>query len=164
MPRAATAVPARARQPGGRAMKVRDIIAHKGKNVVTVRPDTSVTTIVHRLALERIGALVVSEDGARVAGIISERDIVRVLAERGADLLDPALPVDAIMTRHVKTCTPDDTVKDVMAEMTRSRIRHLPVLENDKLAGIVSIGDVVKNRLDELELETNVLREYIHMH
>jgi CBS domain-containing protein len=145
-------------------MKVKDIIAHKGNKVVTVRPDTSVATIVHRLALEKIGALVVSEDGAKVAGIVSERDIVRVLGERGADLLDSGLRVDAIMTRHVKTCTLDDTVKDVMAEMTRSRIRHLPVVESDRLAGIVSIGDVVKSRLDELELETNVLREYIHMH
>lgn len=145
-------------------MKVKDILAHKGKNVVTVRPDTSVATLVHRLALERIGAMVVSGDGQQILGIISERDIVRVLAERGADLLNPALHVDAIMTRHVKTCTPEDTVKDVMGEMTRSRIRHLPVVENERLAGLVSIGDVVKNRLDELELETNVLREYIHMH
>jgi CBS domain-containing protein len=145
-------------------MKVKDIIAHKGKNVLTVRPDTSVATVIHRLALERIGALVVSDDGARVSGIISERDIVRVLAERGAELIDPKLKVEEIMTRHVKTCALEDKVQEVMGEMTRSRIRHLPVVEDDKIVGIVSIGDVVKNRLDELELETNVLREYIHMH
>jgi CBS domain-containing protein len=131
---------------------------------LTVRPDTSVATVIHRLALERIGALVVSDDGARVSGIISERDIVRVLAERGAELIDPKLKVEEIMTRHVKTCALEDKVQEVMGEMTRSRIRHLPVVEDDKIVGIVSIGDVVKNRLDELELETNVLREYIHMH
>ena len=140
-------------------MKVKDILAHKGRSVLTVRPDTSVVTLVHRLALERVGALVVSEDGVYVAGIVSERDVVGVLAERGVEALEPSLHVDDIMTRHVHTCTPEDSIKEVMGVMTRSRIRHLPVIEGGRLAGIVSIGDVVKNRLEEVELEANVLRE-----
>ncbi|MFO1067445.1 MAG: CBS domain-containing protein [Geminicoccaceae bacterium] len=145
-------------------MKVRDILAHKGRDVVTVRPDASVSTLVHRLALERIGALVVSEDGVRIQGIVSERDIIQTLAERGEDTLRPELHVADIMTRHVVTCTEDDSVKDVMGIMTRSRIRHLPVVDGGRLAGLVSIGDVVKNRVEEVELEATVLREYIHMH
>lgn len=146
-------------------MKVKDILQHKGRSVVTVRPEASVATAVHRLALERIGALVVSEDGQHIAGILSERDIVRALAERGAEVLDASLRIEEIMTRHVHTCQPEDGVKDVMGVMTRSRIRHLPVTEAGRLAGIVSIGDVVKNRLEEVELEANVLREaYIALH
>ena len=146
-------------------MKVKDILAHKGRAVITVRPDTSVVTVVHRLALERVGALVVSENGVHVAGIVSERDIVQVLAERGAEALGSSLHVDEIMTRNVHTATPEDSIKEVMAIMTRSRIRHLPVLEGGQLAGIVSIGDIVKNRLEEVELEANVLREaYIALH
>ena len=144
-------------------MKVRDILAHKGRDVVTVGPDASVSTLVHRLALERIGALVVSEDGTRIQGIVSERDIIQTLAERGEDTLRPDLRVADIMTRHVVTCSEEDSVKDVMGIMTRSRIRHLPVVENGRLAGLVSIGDVVKNRVEEVELEATVLREYIHM-
>lgn len=144
-------------------MKVRDILAHKGSAVVTVRPDTTVATAIHRLMLERIGALVVSDDGVRVLGIVSERDIVRVVAERGADALAPDLTVEEMMTRNVLTCGLEDTVKDLMTTMTQRRIRHLPVVENGKLVGIVSIGDVVKNRLEEVELEANVLREYIHL-
>ena len=146
-------------------MKVKDILQHKGRSVVTVRPDASVATAVHRLALERIGALVVSEDGQHIAGILSERDIVRALTERGTEVLDTSLRVEEIMTRHVHTCQPEDGIKDVMGVMTRSRIRHLPVTEAGRLAGIVSIGDVVKNRLEEVELEANVLREaYIALH
>lgn len=144
-------------------MKVRDILSHKGRNVVTVRPDSTVATAVHRLMLERIGALVVSDDGSRVLGIFSERDVVRIVAERGADALAPDLPVEQVMTRHVLTCGQDDTVKDVMTTMTQRRIRHLPVMEEGRMIGMVSIGDVVKNRLEEVELEANVLREYIHL-
>jgi CBS domain-containing protein len=140
-------------------MKVRQMLAGKGDNVVTTRPDTAVATAVRVLKLEGIGALVVSEDGVHVDGIVSERDIVRALVSHGADLLQE--PVSAIMTASVKTCSPDANVKDVMAEMTRSRVRHLPVLDGDRLAGMISIGDVVKNRLEELETETSVLRDYI---
>lgn len=144
-------------------MKVRDILAHKGSAVVTVRPDTTVATAIHRLLLERIGALVVSDDGVCVLGIVSERDIVRVVAERGAEALAPDLTVGEMMTRNVLTCGLDDTVKELMTTMTQRRIRHLPVVDNGRLVGIVSIGDVVKNRLDEVELEANVLREYMHL-
>ncbi len=146
-------------------MKVRDILGDKGRRVVTIRPDASVSTAVHRLVLERIGALVVSEDGRRVAGIISERDVVGALAKDGAELLAPGHRVADLMTKHVFTCTLDDTIKQLMAEMTRRRIRHIPVLENGELAGIVSIGDVVKNRMGEVELEATVLRDaYIATH
>ena len=144
-------------------MKVRDILAHKGYSVITIRPETSVATVVHRLALERVGALVVSDDGERVLGIVSERDIVRILAERGADVLDPELKVAQVMTRHVLTCTQDDSVKELMTTMTQRRFRHIPVVDEGRMIGIVSIGDVVKNRVEEVELEATVLREYIHM-
>jgi CBS domain-containing protein len=146
-------------------VKVREILDAKGRRVVTIRPDATVATAVHRLALERIGALVVSEDGRRVAGILSERDVVAALAGEGAELLATSRRVADVMTRNVVTCTPDDTVKHVMREMTRRRFRHLPVLEGGQLAGIVSIGDVVKSRLEEVELEATVLRDaYIAAH
>ena len=140
-------------------MKVRTILDTKGRRVVTIRPDASVSTAVHRLVLERIGALVVSEDGHKVAGIISERDIIQSLAKSGPDLLTSGRRVAELMEHNVITCTPDDTVQQVMAEMTRRRVRHLPVIEDGGLVGIISIGDVVKSRLEEVELEANVLRE-----
>jgi CBS domain-containing protein len=146
-------------------MKVREILDAKGRGVVTIRPDATLATAVHRLALERIGALVVSDDGVRVAGILSERDVVTGLARDGADLLAAGRRVADLMTRNVVTCGPDDTVKHLMAEMTRRRVRHLPVVVGDRLVGIVSIGDVVKSRLGEVELEATVLREaYIATH
>ena len=138
-------------------MKVEDILSVKGRRVATVRPEASVAAVAKQLRLEGVGALVVSQDGASVEGIVSERDVVRGLAQHGADLLD--LPVTRIMTRAVATCAPDDPVKSVMAEMTRRRVRHLPVVVGGRLGGIVSIGDVVKNRLDEIELEVDVLRD-----
>jgi CBS domain-containing protein len=143
-------------------MTVASILKSKGDRVATTRPDTTVETVVHRLKLEGIGALVVSEDGRRVAGIVSERDIVRGLAIHGGDLL--AMPVSALMTTGVTTCTPETTVNQVMAHMTRGRIRHLPVTVDGRLAGIVSIGDIVKHRLDEMELEVRTLRDYITAH
>ncbi len=146
-------------------MRVSDILGHKGGRVVTIRPDATVSTAVHRLALERIGALVVSEDGRHVAGIISERDIIRGLADSGAELLAAGRRVSDLMTHHVQTCTPDDTIKHIMGMMTRHHIRHVPVVDNGQLTGIISIGDVVNNRLHEVELEANVLREaYIAAH
>ena len=138
-------------------MNVEGILRSKGANVVTIRPDASVRQLVDGLREERIGAMVVSEDGRAVLGIVSERDVVRGLAERGPGILDA--PVAEVMTRQVFSCTPQDSVKHVMAEMTKRRIRHLPVLAEGVLSGIVSIGDVVKNRLEEMETETNVLRE-----
>jgi len=138
-------------------MNVEGILRAKGARVVTIKPDATVRDLVDGLREERIGAMVVSEDGRSVLGIISERDVVRGLAERGPRVLDTL--VADLMTRNVVSCTPQDTVKQVMAEMTRRRIRHLPVVTNGVLTGIVSIGDVVKNRLEEMETETNVLRE-----
>ncbi len=140
-------------------MKVKTMLAAKGDKVVTLRPDATVATAIGLLKLEGIGALVVSEDGALILGIISERDVVRALVSHGGDVLK--MRVDELMTRSVKTCTMDADIKDVMAEMTRNRIRHLPVALDGKLCGIISIGDVVKNRLEELETETSVLRDYI---
>jgi CBS domain-containing protein len=138
-------------------MRVSSILKSKGTHVETTRPDTTVFSVVWALKTKGIGALVVSEDGATPLGVISERDIVRGLTEHGPQLL--GLPVSRVMTSPVITCGPDDTVTALMARMTRHRVRHLPVLESGRLRGIVSIGDVVKHRLDELELEANVLRE-----
>jgi CBS domain-containing protein len=140
-------------------MKVRNIIGDKGREVATIRSESTISTATNLLKLKGIGALVVSEDGSQVAGIISERDIVRGLVDHGHELLD--MRVSELMTRTVKTCALDADVTEIMGEMTRSRVRHLPVLEKGALVGIVSIGDVVKNRLGELETETNVLRDYI---
>ena len=138
-------------------MKVETILKAKGGHVVTVQPNATVGTAIRRLKLERIGALVVSQNGVELQGMISERDIVLGLAEHGGGLLD--LQVADLMTREVRTCTPQDSIKHVMGEMTRSRVRHLPVIEHGKLVGIVSLGDVVKNRLEEVELEASVLRD-----
>lgn len=140
-------------------MNVHSMLSQKGDKVVTARPDTTVIAASRLLKLERIGSVVISSDGVRVQGILSERDIVRGLVERGAELLE--LPVSEIMTRTVITCSPDDDIQDVMSKMTRGRIRHLPVVEDGRLRGIISIGDVVKNRLEDLETETSVLRDYI---
>ncbi|MCL6608513.1 MAG: CBS domain-containing protein [Geminicoccaceae bacterium] len=142
-------------------MKARDILDRKGRRVVTIRSDASIETAVHRLALERIGALVVSEDGEALEGILSERDILHALAREGAAILGPGRRVAEIMTRAVRTCGPHDSVKHLMDTMTRYRVRHLPVVEEGRLIGLVSIGDVVKNRLEEMELETNVLRDVV---
>jgi CBS domain-containing protein len=139
-------------------MHVSDVLKRKGRAVVTVRGDISVEHLAQRLRAEGIGAVVVSEDGVSIDGIISERDIVRGFAEHGAELTTKS--VADLMTRGVATCSPDDTVSHVSSLMTKRRIRHVPVVENQKLVGIVSIGDVVRHRLDELELETNVLRDY----
>ena len=140
-------------------MNVQAMLAHKGDRVVTARPESTIATIIHVMKIEGIGAVVISRDGRRIDGIVSERDVVRGLVAHGGDLL--ALPVTVIMTKQVRTCDIDANVEDVMVEMTRSRIRHLPVTREGKLCGIVSIGDVVKNRLDDLETETSVMRDYI---
>ncbi len=140
-------------------MKVQAMLDAKGSEVATTRPDATIATAIGILKQEGIGALVVTGPSGEVTGIISERDIVRGLVDHGVNLLK--MPVAELMTRSVKTCGPDHNTNDVMAEMTRSRIRHLPVLDGGRLCGIISIGDVVKNRLEELETETNVLRDYI---
>jgi CBS domain-containing protein len=142
----------------GLLMKVLDILRVKGSSVVTVPPNTTLLTLVHRLKLERVGAIVVSQDGKTVDGIISERDVAWGLAEHGADLLN--LRVADLMTKSVLTCSPDDTITSIARMMTERRLRHLPVLLKGELVGVVSIGDVVKHRLDEMQLEANVLRDY----
>lgn len=139
-------------------MRIADILEAKGERVVTVRPELGIEHLVKRLKAERIGAVVVSETGTTVDGIISERDIAYALADQGAGVLDRT--VAELMTHGVVTCTPDDTLAHIAKVMTQRRIRHLPVVEGRNLVGIVSIGDVVKHRLAELELEANVLRDY----
>lgn len=138
-------------------MNVQGILQAKGAGVVTIRPDATVAELVAGLRGERIGAMVVSQDGERIDGIVSERDVVLALAAVGGRAVEQRV-VD-IMTRSVRTCAPSDSVKSLMELMTRHRIRHLPVVDNGQLVGIVSIGDVVKARLDEMATETGVLRE-----
>lgn len=138
-------------------MNVDRILAAKGSEVATIRPTDSVRDLVRALRDRNIGAMVVSRDGRTVDGIVSERDVVRALADRGASIVERQ--VVEVMTRSVVTASPGDSVKQLMAEMTRRRVRHLPVVADGELVGIVSIGDVVKNRLEEMATETNVLRE-----
>jgi CBS domain-containing protein len=140
-------------------MNVHTILRNKGKSVVTIHPDATVERAVAVLRLRGIGALVVSDDGEQVAGIVSERDIVEALGRFGGDLL--ALSVAEVMTSPVVTCEPEDGVADLMAEMTNRRIRHFPVLDDGRLTGIVSIGDLVKSRLDEIEYEAHSMRSFI---
>ena len=141
-------------------MNVETILRDKGDWVATIRPDATIADAVDMLNRERIGALVVSDDGGGdVVGMLSERDIVIALGRHGEGLL--SRPVEEIMTRNVVTCEPGDTVGELMAEMTNRRIRHLPVVADGRLRGIVSIGDVVKNRLGEVEFEASSLRSFI---
>ncbi|HEX3538014.1 MAG TPA: CBS domain-containing protein [Stellaceae bacterium] len=140
-------------------MNVETILRNKGNRVTTIRSDASIADAVQILRQYGIGALVVSDDGERVDGILSERDIVAALADDGALLL--ARPVAELMTRAVLTCSLQDTVAELMSEMTNRRIRHFPVVEDGKLCGMISIGDVVKNRLDEIEFEASSLRSFI---
>jgi CBS domain-containing protein len=139
-------------------MTVAAMLKTKGSFVATTTADRTVHSVAWELKARNIGALVVvGDDGATILGIISERDLVRGLTEHGPHL--QALPVSALMTTAVLTCTPEERVTAVMGRMTRYRVRHLPVVDGGRLVGIISIGDVVKSRLDELELEANVLRE-----
>ena len=140
-------------------MTVKAILSRKGDDVATIAPTAQLTEAVKLLAARRIGAVVVTGPGDRVAGILSERDIVRALAERGHAALDEQ--VGAVMTRKVLTCTNADTIAVIMERMTSGKFRHLPVVEQSRLVGIISIGDVVKHRVEEIEGESNALREYI---
>ena len=140
-------------------MHVSRLLQAKGTSVVTVRTDVTLAGVVALLTEHRIGAAVVSDDGTRIAGIVSERDVVRALAHGGAGALDT--PVAAVMTTDVVTCRPDTTIADLMATMTDRRMRHVPVEIDGELAGIVSIGDVVKDRIESLELESKALQDYI---
>jgi CBS domain-containing protein len=138
-------------------VKVENILQSKGWAVETISPGATMGHAIHRLTSAGIGALVVSDDDETVLGMISERDIVWALSRRGAEILE--LHVTDCMTRGGPVCAPDDLLQETMSEMTRSRQRHLPVLRDGKLCGLISLGDVVKHRLDELELEANVLRD-----
>ena len=140
-------------------MHAQEIIGHKGGNVTTVAPDASVAEAVSMLRVHNIGALVVSNDGTTVAGIISERDIVRALASDGADTLSQT--VGDLMVTEVFTCGTKAQVAELMELMTAKRVRHVPVVDDGALVGIISIGDVVKQRLSELETEASQLVDYI---
>jgi len=140
-------------------MTVKAILSRKGGDVVTIAPTAILSAAVKLLAERRIGALVVTGPDNRVAGVLSERDIVRMLSERGPAALDEN--VGAVMTRKVTTCTEADTIAVIMERMTSGKFRHLPVVEQGKLAGVISIGDVVKYRLEEIGRESDALREYI---
>jgi CBS domain-containing protein len=140
-------------------MYVADLLAAKGTMVATVGGDATVGVVVAELVRHRIGALIVSPDGNRIDGIVSERDIVRHLSELRNDFLDE--PVASIMSTDVVVCTPTEGVEAIMNLMTERRIRHVPVVEDDRLCGLVSIGDVVKSRIGELEKDRFELMEYI---
>ncbi len=140
-------------------MNVETILAGKGRDVLTITPDATVAEAVAKLAAARVGAVVVSADGKAISGILSERDIIHGLAEHGGALLDS--PVDRLMTRDVETCGIGDTDREVLSLMTERRFRHLPVVEDGVLSGIVSIGDVVKSRLDGIVSEADAMRDYI---
>jgi CBS domain-containing protein len=140
-------------------MLVRSIVQRKGDWVATVAPDTPVSQAVGELSRHGVGALVVSSDGSTIAGILSERDVVRGVANHGTAALD--LAVAELMTEEVLTCRLDETVDSLMAIMTSNRCRHLPVVDGDVLVGIVSIGDVVNHRVEELQVEARTLHDYI---
>jgi CBS domain-containing protein len=141
-------------------MKINDVIHAKSQQaVVTISPDATVRELVALLAEHNVGALVVSDDGERVSGIVSERDVVRRL-HAGDAVMDA--PVSMIMTEDVRTCTGSDGLTDLMQTMTEHRIRHVPVVADGRLTGIISIGDVVKSRIGELEFERDQLDHYVH--
>ncbi len=141
-------------------MRIASILLNKGDAVVTVKPSSTVASLLATLAEHRIGAAVVSHDGSSIAGIVSERDIVGALSEIGGSLLDA--PISQIMTKVVATCVPKSTVEELMVTMTEQRVRHIPVTdEQGNLIGIVSIGDVVKARIDALEDERSALIAYV---
>jgi CBS domain-containing protein len=140
-------------------MRIESILRTKGEDVATIMPGATVPEAVAALAERGIGALVVSSDGSRIEGILSERDLARGLARHGSGVVE--LTVRHLMTGEVTTCVASDTVDHLMATMTDHRIRHVPVVDDDRLVGIVSIGDIVKSRLGELEQENTTLHDYI---
>jgi len=140
-------------------MSVSNILGVKGRNVFTARASDKIADIVKALAEKRIGAIVVTDAAGKIEGIVSERDVVKHLAKEGASLL--AKPASAIMTRNVKTCSESDDEQELMTLMTENRIRHLPVVSSGKLAGMISIGDVVKYRIECIEREADHMKAYI---
>ena len=139
-------------------MNVASILKAKGQAVTTARPDTSLLDIAQKLAAKRIGAIVVVGENGHVDGIISERDVIRAIAEQGVGALN--IPVAEVMTRNVITCQKAHLVDELMGLMTKGRFRHLPEVEDDALVGIISIGDVVKNHVAEVEMEVSAMRGY----
>ena len=140
-------------------MTVAAMLSEKGREVVTTTATASIAGAVDTLAKRKIGALVVVDETDRIVGIISERDIVRAIAEQGERVL--TTPLSTVMTHKVVTCSESETVNDVMTRMTRGRFRHLPVVENGELTGIISIGDVVRARIEQVEREAEDMRAYI---
>jgi CBS domain-containing protein len=140
-------------------MTVSMILAGKGREVVSIEPHASLAAAINLLAEKRIGALLILGADRRVVGILSERDIVRALAERGAAALDE--PVSKTMTRKVYTCSEGETVASIMESMTQGKFRHVPVVDQGQVVGIISIGDVVKHRLQEMERDTAAMHDYI---
>ena len=140
-------------------MTVTSILAAKGRNIFTIEPTADLSAAANLLAARRIGAVVVLGAGGRLVGILSERDIVRELAERGAAAMQET--VGQVMTRGVATCSTDESINSLMERMTAGKFRHMPVLDNGTVVGVVSIGDVVKERLVAMERETEAMRDYI---
>jgi len=140
-------------------MNVKSILAAKGGDIISIEPTADLAAAAKLLSAHRIGAVIIRGAGGRLAGILSERDIVRALAEHGAGAL--TLPVGQVMTRNVTTCGQDDTCASIMERMTAGKFRHLPVVENENLVGLISIGDVVKQRVEEVERESEAMRDYI---
>ena len=143
----------------GRVMRISDVIRRKGDEVVTLRSDATVRQLLETLEQHHIGAVVVSDDGAAVSGIVSERDVVRHLHTEGVGVLSETVAM--IMTSDVHTCTPEDSIEDLAEVMTERRFRHIPVVADGRLVAIVSIGDIVKGRIDELKTERDHLVGYI---
>jgi len=140
-------------------MNVGIILAEKGRETFTIDPNASLAEAVSLLAAKRIGAALILGPDRRIAGIISERDVVRALAERGAAALDE--PVSRTMTRKVETCNESETVANIMERMTAGKFRHMPVVDQGRLVGVVSIGDIVKHRVQQMEHESVAMRDYI---
>ncbi|MCC0006798.1 MAG: CBS domain-containing protein [Hyphomicrobiaceae bacterium] len=140
-------------------MNVASILKVKGKSVATARSDDTVQDVAQKLASRKIGAIVIVGDGGHVVGIISERDIIRVIAEQGAGGLGKL--VGDVMTKNVMTCSQASTLDQMMSVMTQGRFRHVPVIEDGALVGIISIGDVVKHHIAEVEMEVTAMRDYL---
>lgn len=140
-------------------MNVKTILAAKGGDIVSIEPTADLSATAKLLSEHRIGAVVIRGAGGRLAGILSERDIVRAVSEHGADAL--SIPVGQVMTRNVTTCGENDSIADIMERMTAGKFRHMPVLRDGQLIGVVSIGDVVKQRVEEIEHDADALRDYI---
>lgn len=139
-------------------MNIGQILKVKGRAVVTARPETTLLEITKKLSAKKIGAIVVVGDNGEVTGIVSERDVIRILGEKGEAVLEE--PVSSIMTRQVVSCQETTTIEEMMELMTQGRFRHVPVIDGQSLIGIVSIGDVVKHHIAEVEMEVVAMREY----